>query len=267
MERVVLVTGCSSGIGRACAEHLRDRGWRVLAGVRRSEDAPAGCEPTTLDMTDEAQVAAAAARVGGRLDALVANAGIAMSGPLEFVPLDELRQQLEVNVVGQVALLQALLPALRAARGRVVLMGSVSGRLALPFLGPYAASKFALEAVADSLRAEVAPFGVSVSLVEPGSIATPMWRKGGERAERLPAEAVELYGGAIQALRAWAEKRGAVTPPGEVARTVEHALTASRPRTRYVVGDGARMRTLIGRAPDRVRDRLIRRVLVRGAPD
>ena len=189
------------------------------------------------------------------------NAGIALSGPLEFVPLDELRQQFEVNVVGQVALLQAILPALRGSRGRIVLMGSVSGRLALPFLGPYAASKFALEAVADSLRGEVAPFGIAVSLVQPGSIATPMWRKGGERAAQLPERAVALYGGAIAALGRWAEKRGAVTPPEEVARVVEHALTAERPRTRYVVGQGARARTLIGRVPDRARDRLIGRLM------
>jgi NAD(P)-dependent dehydrogenase (short-subunit alcohol dehydrogenase family) len=265
MPQLALVTGTSSGIGRACAELLRDRGWEVLAGVRSAGDAPEGCEELLLDVTDPAQVAAAAERVGGRLDALVANAGVALSGPLEFVPLDELRAQLEVNVVGQVALLQALLPALREARGRVVLMGSVSGRLALPFLGPYAASKFALEAVADALRGEVAPFGIAVSLVQPGSIATPMWRKGGERAARLEPAAVELYGGAIAALREWAAKRGAVTPPAEVARTVEHALTAERPRTRYVVGAGARTRTLIGRAPDRLRDRLIGRLIARGA--
>jgi NAD(P)-dependent dehydrogenase (short-subunit alcohol dehydrogenase family) len=256
VSRVVLVTGTSSGIGRACAEHLRDRGWKVLAGVRRVGDAPGGCEPIVLDL--------AAVRWRPRpLDAAVLNAGVALSGPLEFVALDELRDQLEVNVVGQVALLQALLPALRDSRGRVVLMGSVSGRLALPFLGPYAASKFALEAVADSLRGEVAPFGIRVSLVQPGSIATPMWRKGGERVAQLAPEAVELYGGAISALRAWAAKRGAVTPPEEVARTVEHALTAERPRTRYVVGQGARTRTLIGRAPDRARDRLIGRLIRR----
>jgi NAD(P)-dependent dehydrogenase (short-subunit alcohol dehydrogenase family) len=264
VERVVLVSGTSTGIGRACAEHLRARGWRVLAGVRSAGDAPEGCEEVLLDVTDAAQVAAAAERVGERLDGLVANAGVALSGPLEFVALDDLRQQLDVNVVGQVALLQALLPALRAAHGRIVLMGSVSGRLALPFLGPYAASKFALEALADSLRGEVAPFGIRVALVQPGSIATPMWRKGAERATRLSPGALELYGARIAALRAWAERNGAVTPPEDVARVVEHALTADSPRTRYVVGRGARTRTLIGRAPDGLRDRLIGRVLLKG---
>ena len=263
MPRTVLVTGTSTGIGRACAEHLRARGWRVLAGVRNAGEAPQGCEEVLLDVTDIAQVAAAAGRVGGRLDGLVANAGVALSGPLEFVALDDLRQQLDVNVVGQVALLQALLPALRAAHGRVVLIGSVSGRLALPFLGPYAASKFALEAVADSLRAEVAPFGIAVTLVQPGSIATPMWRKGGERAARLPEPALELYGEAIARLRAWAGKRGAVTPPAAVADVVERALTTERPRARYVVGSGARTRVLLGRAPDGARDGLIRVLLRR----
>jgi NAD(P)-dependent dehydrogenase (short-subunit alcohol dehydrogenase family) len=252
--QTVLVTGASSGIGRATAEHLRDRGWSVLAGVRDEADAPGGCEPVVLDLRD--------VRWEPRpLDAAVLNAGIALSGPVEFVPVDELRELFEVNVVGQVALLQALLPALRDSRGRIVLMGSVSGRLALPFLAPYAASKFALEAVADSLRGEVAPFGIAVSLLQPGSIATPMWRKGGERAAQLPPEALALYGDAIAKLRAWAAKRGAVTPAGEVARVVERALTEERPRTRYVVGAGARTRTLIGRTPDRARDRLIGRLL------
>jgi NAD(P)-dependent dehydrogenase (short-subunit alcohol dehydrogenase family) len=228
----------------------------VLAGVRNAEDAPPGCEAVVLDLEDVSWEPR-------QLDAAVLNAGIALAAPLEFVPLEDLRRQLEVNVVGQVALLQGILPALRTSRGRIVLMGSVSGRLALPFLGPYAASKFAVEALADSLRGELAPFGVRVSLVQPGSIATPMWRKGGERAERLPAEAVRLYGGEIEALRAWAARRGAMTPPEEVARVVEQALTADRPRTRYVVGEGARTRTLIGRAPDRVRDRLIDRLISR----
>lgn len=254
MAGTVLVTGTSSGIGRATAERLRGRGWTVLAGVRAAGDAPAGCEELLLDLEDVRWE-------GRRLDAAVLNAGIALSGPLEFVPLDELRRQFEVNVVGQVALLQRLLPALRESRGRVVLVGSVSGRLALPFLGPYAASKFALEAVADALRGEVAPFGIAVSLVQPGSIATPMWRKGGERAAQLPERAVELYGDAIRALRAWADRRGAVTPPEEVALVVEQALTAARPRTRYVVGKGARTRTLVGRVPDRARDRLVARLM------
>jgi NAD(P)-dependent dehydrogenase (short-subunit alcohol dehydrogenase family) len=233
----------------------------VLAGVRATGDAPERCEEVLLDLTAADEIEALRGRP---LDAAVLNAGIALAGPLEFVPLDELRRQFEVNVVGQVALLQAILPALRESRGRIVLIGSVSGRLALPFLGPYAASKFAVEALADSLRGELAPLGIRVSLVQAGSIATPMWRKGGERTAQLPAAAIELYGEAIGALLAWTAKRGAVTPAVEVAKVVEHALTAERPRSRYVVGQGARTRALIGRAPDRVRDRLIGRLIARG---
>ena len=185
MKRV-LVTGASSGIGLASALRLAGAGWRVYGGVRTAADADAlrqhGIEPVELDVTDAAQIDAATAAVGPELDGLVDNAGIAVAAPLELVPLDELRRQLEVNVVGQIAVLQAVLPALRRARGRVVLMGSIGGRSALPFLGPYAASKHALEALADSLRVELRPFGLAVSIVEPGSIATPIWRKGADRA-------------------------------------------------------------------------------------
>ena len=149
----VLVTGASSGIGLASALRLARAGWRVYGGVRTAADADElreqGVEPVELDVTDPAQIASAAAAVGPELDGLVDNAGIAVAAPLELVPLDELRRQLEVNVVGQIAVLQALLPALRRVRGRVVLMGSIGGRSALPFLGPYAASKHALEAFAD----------------------------------------------------------------------------------------------------------------------
>ena len=167
----VVVTGASSGIGLASALRLANAGWRVYGGARTEEAAAAlrerGFEPLLLDVTDAGQIAAAATAVGSELHGIVDNAGIAIAAPLELVPLEELRRQLEVNVVGQVAVLQAFLPALRAGRGRVVLMGSVGGRSALPFLGPYAASKHALEAFADVLRIELAPWGMTVSIVEP----------------------------------------------------------------------------------------------------
>ncbi|HEY7923524.1 MAG TPA: SDR family oxidoreductase, partial [Vicinamibacteria bacterium] len=177
MTRTALVTGASSGIGAACAARLVRSGWRVLAGVRRKGDAPEGTEEVQLDVTDAAQIKAAADGVE-ELHALVNNAGIAIAMPLEFVPLDELRHQLEVNVVGQVAVTQAFLPVLRRARGRIVFVGSIAGRSALPFLGPYAASKHALEAIADSLRVELRPWGIHVAIVEPGSIRTPIWTRG-----------------------------------------------------------------------------------------
>jgi NAD(P)-dependent dehydrogenase (short-subunit alcohol dehydrogenase family) len=264
--RTVFVTGASSGIGAACAERLARSGWRVLAGVRGEGDAPAGTEEVLLDVTDAEQVRAAAGRVDS-LDALVNNAGIALAVPLEFVPVEELRRQLEVNVVAQVAVTQAFLPALRRARGRIVFMGSIAGRSALPFLGPYAASKHALEAVADSFRVELRPFGVDVAIVEPGTIATPIWTKSAavadELAGRLPPAFAELYGARIAAFRRVAMARGAEGASAEdVARTVERALTTGRPRARYVVGRDARIRSGIERLPDRLRDRVYERVLL-----
>jgi NAD(P)-dependent dehydrogenase (short-subunit alcohol dehydrogenase family) len=263
--RTVLVTGASSGIGAACAAQLARHGWRVLAGVRREGAAPAGTDEVLLDVTDEAQIKAVAERVD-ELQGLVNNAGIARAAPVEFVPLDALREQLEVNVVGQVAVTQALLPALRRARGRIVFVGSIAGKSALPFLSPYAASKHALEAIADSLRVELAPWDIGVTIVEPGSIKTPIWTRSAawadELLERMEGPVFELYGNHIAAFRRIALARGqAGAPPELVARTVERALTAPRPRTRSLVGRDARLRAAFELLPDRLRDRVIRRVL------
>ena len=265
--RTALVTGASSGIGAATAARLARSGWRVFAGVRRTGEAPEGTEEVLLDVTDAEQIASAADGVG-RLDALVNNAGIAIAMPLEFVPLDELRHQLEVNVVGQIAVTQAFLPALREARGRIVFVGSIAGKSALPFLGPYAASKHALEAVADSLRLELRPWGIRVSIVEPGSIRTPIWTRGTAKADELLAaadgRAAALYGGRVAAFRRVAAKRGAGgAPPEAVARVIEAALTSDRPPTRSLVGRDARIRAGIERLPARARDRLYDRLLLR----
>lgn len=269
MSRSVLVTGASSGIGLASAVRLVRAGWRVYGGIRSDAAAAAlrerGIEPVELDVTRAQQIATAAETIGDTLDGLVDNAGIAVAAPLELVPLAELREQLEVNVVGQVAVLQAVLPALRRVRGRVVVMGSIGGRSALPFLGPYAASKYALEAIADALRLELRPLGVSVSIVEPGSIATPIWRKGAERAEVLsegfdPARAA-AYARAVARFREVALSRGPGADPDAVAKAVEHALTATRPRARYLVGRDAHLRAWIERLPTPLRDRVLARVL------
>ena len=211
-----------------------------------------------LDVTDADAIAALRFE---RLDGLVDNAGIVVAAPLEDLPLDELRRQLEVNVVGQLAVTQALLPALRAARGRIVIVGSIAGRSALPFLGAYAISKFALEAMADALRVELASDGIEVALVEPATIATPMWTKPQPLAEAVS----ERYRARVERFREIAATRSAkAVPPDRVARAVEHALTARRPKTRYPVGRDARIRAALERLPDRWRDRLLARALLRG---
>jgi NAD(P)-dependent dehydrogenase (short-subunit alcohol dehydrogenase family) len=271
--RSALVTGASTGIGRATALWLDSRGWRVYAGVRREEDAAslraAGStrlEPLTLDVTSAEEIAAAARRIaeeGAGLGGLVNNAGIAVPGPLETLPIDEFRRQLEVNLTAHVAVTQAMLPSLRAARGRIVFNSSIGGIMAIKMFGAYHASKFALEAVGDVFRQELAPWGIGVSIIEPGSIATPIWERGVSEADalldRASAEEKALYPRYIARYAAVA--RGAAArgiPPERVAATIERALTAERPRTRYLVGLDARGQALMARLlPDRVLDRLI----------
>jgi NAD(P)-dependent dehydrogenase (short-subunit alcohol dehydrogenase family) len=272
----VVVTGTSTGIGRAVALRLAREGFSVFAGVRREEDgaslrgeASGSIEPVMLDVTSAESIAAAASRVneggGGRLAGLVNNAGVAVAGPLEALPIDDFRHQIEVNLVGQVAVTQAMLPMLRPAKGRIVMISSIGGRLATPFMGAYHAAKFGLEAVSDSLRQELSPFGVEVVVVEPGTISTPIWTKGAADAkatrERLGPESEALYGGSLDKVEAIARKsRERGIPPDKVAETVLRALTAGRPRTRYQVGldskVGTRIRALAG---DRLMDRLIAR--------
>ena len=270
VARTVVVTGASSGIGEACALRLAAAGWRVYGGVRSPEAGELlrgrGIEPLELDVTNAEQIAAAAETVGDSLDGLVDNAGIAIAAPLELVPVEELRHQLEVNVIGQVAVTQAFLPALRRSRGRIVLMGSIGGRSALPFLGPYAASKHALEAVADSLRVELRPWGIAVSIVEPASIKSGIWTKGASRADELRAQLPDrsrgvLYASALERFKRVALSRGPGGDPDEVAKAVEHALTARRPKARYLVGRDAHVRAWIERLPTGVRDRVLARIL------
>jgi NAD(P)-dependent dehydrogenase (short-subunit alcohol dehydrogenase family) len=277
----VVVTGASSGIGEACALHLDRGGFEVFAGVRRESDAAAlqskasgRLRPVLLDVTDTATIARAAGVVahatGDRgLAGLVNNAGVLVPGVLEFLDLEDLRRQLEVNVVGQIAVTQAFLPALRRCRGRVVNIGSIGGRVALPFIGPYNASKFALEALTDSLRLELHPWGIDVSIVEPGSVATRIWEKSDVAADTavgaLPRDALVLYRQAIEAMRAASsrfERHG--VPAARVARAVEHALTARRPKTRYLVGGDARVQAFAKwLLPDRVLDAVLRREIAR----
>jgi NAD(P)-dependent dehydrogenase (short-subunit alcohol dehydrogenase family) len=274
----VLITGASTGIGRATALHLDGKGWRVFAGVRKDEDAAslrdAGSEllvPLMLDVTDAGQITAAAERIGSEvgeagLDGLVNNAGVAMPSPLETLPIDDFRRQVEINLTGQVAVTQALLPQVRTARGRIVFISSIGGRIAFPFTGAYHAAKFGIEAVGDVFRRELRGWGISVSVVEPGSIATAIWDRGEREAdaigERSPARE-ELYGKAIaryrKVMRSTAD-RG--IPPEKVARTIEHALSSRRPRSRYLVGLDAKVQARLKYViPTRLFDRILIRAV------
>jgi NAD(P)-dependent dehydrogenase (short-subunit alcohol dehydrogenase family) len=279
-RRSVLITGASTGIGRACALRLDRSGWRVYAGIRNPSHADdlasAGSErlrPVTIDVTDAATVEAVAALLRDELrddglQALVNNAGTSVQGPLEHLELDEFRRQIEVNVTGQLAVTQAVLPSVRTGRGRIVMMSSISGRaMSLPFIAPYSASNVALEAVGEALRYELLGEGIHVALIEPGSIDTPIWSKGDATIEptieALPPEGKRRYSRMIQQGRKIAARqarRG--LPPDRVARRVEQALTASRPRLRYLVGLDAHLRAYAEPfLPQPLKDRLVRRLL------
>lgn len=249
-SRTVLITGAGRGIGLATARRLADDGWDVVAGVRSEADADRvsseiGARTVQLDITEQAHIDALADAVG-EVDALVNNAGVVVAGPVEGVPLERLRWQLEVNVVGQVAVTQALLPALRRRQGRIVFVSSVSGRVATPMTGAYNASKFALEGLADALRMEVAPWGVRVSLVEPAQTATDMWGEADDRLEAdlepLTHEQRRLYADHIAGARKVVKVSQRMAVPAEdVAGAIQRALTDSRPRARYVVGLGPKV--------------------------
>jgi NAD(P)-dependent dehydrogenase (short-subunit alcohol dehydrogenase family) len=272
-SRSVLISGSSTGIGEACALRLADRGWHVFAGVRREEDgkrlaaaATGILEPVMLDVTDAASIEEALRQVGDRLTAVVNNAGVVVGGPVEYLAVDEWRHQYEVNVIGHVAVTRAALPLIRAAGpgGRVVFMGSIGGRISTPLLAPYDSSKFALEAIAESLRHELAPAGIKVVLIEPAGIRTPIWDKGRRRADEmeaaLPPEALSRYQWAVDGIRKNIDMqiRNGV-PPARVAEAVEQALTSSRPRARYLVGRDAKVMAAIDRLlPDSARDFLVR---------
>jgi NAD(P)-dependent dehydrogenase (short-subunit alcohol dehydrogenase family) len=277
-DGAVVVTGASTGIGRACALGLDEQGYRVFAGVRRQADAASlkkeGSErltPITIDITKPRSIQAARQRVqraAGKegLAGLVNNAGVGGGGPIEFIDIKDFRDTLEVNLIGHVAVTQAFLPLLRKARGTVVFISSIGGRVSSPFMSPYSASKFGIEAVGDSLRREVRPWGIDVVLVEPGSIATEIWSKGvdtmQEATKRMPAAARRLYGPQLKSFRkAFLEDTaGRGIPPEKVAAVVHRAIASSRPRPRYLVGVDAKVGARVSAVlPTRVLDRVIRR--------
>lgn len=272
----VVITGASTGIGAACALYLAARGMQVFAGVRDPADGDAlraqgssRITPVQLDVTDHASILAAAdliqSAVGASgLGGLVNNAGIAVGGPLEVLPLEAIRRQFEVNVIGAIAVTQTLLPVLRKGRGRIVNIGSIAGRIPLPFVGPYSMSKSALDAMTTALRLELDAWGIDVSLVEPGAIATPIWQKSTAAVDALqPAigqDAWAMYSEQFARVRAvGAEAERHAISADAVARAVNHALTARRPKLRYLVGADARLRACVAALlPQRAQDALHR---------
>jgi NAD(P)-dependent dehydrogenase (short-subunit alcohol dehydrogenase family) len=275
-NQLAVVTGASSGIGEATAKALAEHGFHVLAGVRRDDDAgrlaSASIEPFILDITEPTQVAALSDRVANdgdhrTLRALVNNAGISVNAPVEALPMHEWRRQFDVNFFGHVAVTQALLPALLDARGRIVNVSSIGGRVAAPTFGAYAASKFAIEAMSDALRREVGRLGVRVIVVEPGTVATAIWGKGLEKAQELvvgmPAQQQIRYGSLLAAVRKQAEtlaREG--IDPADAAQVIVKAIETGKPRARYLIGRDAKVMARVVRLlPDRAIDWVISRSL------
>jgi NAD(P)-dependent dehydrogenase (short-subunit alcohol dehydrogenase family) len=275
----VIITGASTGIGSASAHYLAERGYQVFAGVRKPTDAEhllaqdksGSITPIFIDVTDSAMIAEAAQHVqeivGQRgVNGLINNAGIAVMSPLEIIPLEDLRKQIEVNLIGQVAVTQAFLPMLRQAKGRIINMSSISGTVAFPLMGAYAASKWGLEAVTDALRQEVYPWGIRVISLQPGTIQTPIWEKGihdaTQRLVRFSAEGYALYQAPIQVMQArfeYSDRTG--LPVEKISALIYHILTVKNPRTRYLIAKRGWQIRLLPYIPDRWRDEVLRRVI------
>ena len=275
----VVITGASTGIGAACARFLADKGFQVFAGVRDrragevlADGRTSRLIPIHLDVTDETSIRNSVDQVTRQLgDAgltgLINNAGVAVGSPLEVIPIDHLRRQFEVNVFGLIAVTQAFLPLLRKGHGRIVNMGSIAGRATIPLMGPYSASKFALEALTNALRLELQQWSIQVSIIEPGAIATPIWEKSIKAAKDLEARDNSPftvgYAELIMRIKETVEKAAErAIPPDAVVQAVVHALTSPRPRTRYLVGIDAKIRAwMVKWLPDRLYDRLLTWIL------
>lgn len=275
----VVITGASTGIGAACARFLADKGFQVFAGVRDrragevlADGRTSRLIPIHLDVTDETSIRNSVDQVTRQLgDAgltgLINNAGVAVGSPLEVIPIDQLRRQFEVNVFGLIAVTQAFLPLLRKGHGRIVNMGSIAGRATIPVMGPYSASKFALEALTNALRLELQQWSIQVSIIEPGAVATPIWEKSIKAAKDLEARdnspITVGYAELIMRIKESVEKAAErAIPPDAVVQAVVHALTSPRPRTRYLVGTDAKIRAwMVKWLPDRLNDRLLTWIL------
>jgi NAD(P)-dependent dehydrogenase (short-subunit alcohol dehydrogenase family) len=280
----VVVTGASTGIGRATALHLDQRGYRVFAGVRKQSDANSlkkeatgDLTPVTLDVTKPRSIAAARQKVQravgkAGIEGLVNNAGVANAGPVEHLPVADFQRVIEVNLIGQYAVTQEFLPLIRRGDGTILFITSIGGRVASPFFSPYNAAKFGLEGMADSLRREIKPWsGIDVVVIEPGSIATPIWAKGRDNSaaagEGMSPEARRLYGPQMERMRevtAEAEDRG--LEPVAVAKVIEKAIRKRNPRSRYIVGRDAKMMARMqGLLGDKRFDKAMRKSM--GLPD
>lgn len=274
-DKTIFITGASRGIGRATALLLDEHRYQVFAGVRSQRDADAlrataseRLQPVLFDLLDPESIRAAVAHVLPQLEAhglhlLINNAGLAVPSPVEFIPLDDLCYQFEVNVFGTIALTQTLIPALRRGQGRIINVSSIAGRVTAPMLGAYSASKFALEALTDALRLELHPWGIQVVSIQPGVIRTDFGASALQRADallpRIPDTIHDLYGKTIAKERERATLSGQGIPPEDVAKVILKAAQARHPRTRYLVGRDARLiaflRVLL---PDALLDRLTR---------
>lgn len=271
--KTVFITGTTTGIGLYTARHLQSLGWQVFAGVLPGEDTSALSEGISerlhlieIDITKPEMIQSAKETIAektDKLDALVNNAGIPMAGPMEILPMADIRRTMEVNFFGHVAVTQAMIPMIRVARGRIVNVTSILGLMVASFTGAYSASKFAMEAFTDALRLELSPWGINVSAIEPTVINTAIWGKVHEwnnmMFEELPSHAKELYIDKMkQSEQASLDQESTGVSPQMVAEKITHALTASKPKTRYLVGKSARLYDFISRfAPDRLRDRII----------
>nr|MDP9166101.1 SDR family NAD(P)-dependent oxidoreductase [Actinomycetota bacterium] len=255
------------------AEHLASRDWDVIAGVRNQQDAdavtsanPRRISAVVLDVTSADHLAQLETTLPAELDAVINNAGIVVSGPMETVTTDDWRRQLDVNVTGQLAVTRAVLPRLRTSKGRIVFISSVNGQLSMPMVGAYAASKFALEAAADAMRMELRPWGISVVVVEPAQTDTDLWRKADDMVTEVEAaltpEHRTLYASHIRGFKKTIPmSRRLAVSTAKVSSVVEQALTTKRPRARYVVGAGPKLQVaLMTNLPTRVRDTLLRKV-------
>ena len=268
-RRSVLITGASSGIGRACATHLAQRGWRVWAAVRHRTDAEHlraesdQVAPVLMDVTAPQSIQQAVGAIDGPLSGLVNSAGVSYASPVELFPIHDLRQMFEINVFGVVAVTQAVLPLLRAGGGRIVNIGSVAGFHTLPCFGPYSASKRALEAISEALRMEL---DIPVSIVVPSGVKTPIWEKSAAKTSalltRAPAQMANLYRPLTDAVDRSCEKAARLAMPvSRVVAAVEHALNADSPKVRYIVGADTRIRHAFGLLPYRLRSWLISRMI------